>query len=171
MTEKEFIAVYDEHMPRILRYCAYRLGSRDDAEDITAETFARLLGVRSAPAPDRVGGWLFAVASNLCADVGRKAGRMRRAAAAQSDRDRTQPPAAEPILVDPAVHTALDDLSPAQHEVLFLRVVADLPFAEVGRVLGKSEAAVKMRYHRALRRVRRSLEEVEACPESKTEAE
>jgi RNA polymerase sigma-70 factor (ECF subfamily) len=46
-------------------------------------------------------------------------------------------------------------LSPDQREVVLLRIVADLSVEEVGRMLGKSEGAIKALQHRALAALRR----------------
>ena len=48
----------------------------------------------------------------------------------------------------------LDDLTPAQREIIVLRVAAGLSAEEVGAVLGKSAAAVRMAQSRAMARLR-----------------
>jgi RNA polymerase sigma-70 factor (ECF subfamily) len=163
MTDEEFLSVYHEHLPAILDYCAFRLGSRQDAEDVAAETFARLLSRGGPESPERVSAWLFAVARNLCTDHER---RVQRAPQLQEPpREITE----EPVWVDPSVLAALRVLNPSQQQVFFLRAIEDMTFDEIGRRLGRRESAVKMQYHRAVRRARRALEEVESCPQSETE--
>jgi RNA polymerase sigma factor (sigma-70 family) len=49
-------------------------------------------------------------------------------------------------------------LSPDQREVVLLRIVADLSVEEVGRMLGKSEGAIKALQHRALAALRRHFD-------------
>jgi RNA polymerase sigma-70 factor, ECF subfamily len=158
VTEDEFLPIYRAHLPRILRYCAFRLGSRPDAEDVAAETFARLLSHGGPSSGERTSAWLFAVARNLCADHERRA---RRASAMPSED--TRDAADEPVWIDIDVGTAIRALSPGQQQVLFLRAIEDMTFEDIGRLVGRTESAVKMQYHRAVRRTRRSLEEVESC--------
>jgi RNA polymerase sigma-70 factor, ECF subfamily len=163
MTEDEFLLIYAEQMPRILGYCAFRLGSRHNAEDVTAETFARLLTRRGPSSAEKAPAWLFAVARNLCTDHERRAKRLAEMP------ERVDEPSEEPIWVDPALLDALGVLNPAQQQVFYLRTIEDMTFAQIGRALGRNETAIKMQYHRAVRRVRRELEEVESC--SRTQAE
>lgn len=163
MTEDEFLTIYDECAPRILGYCAFRLGSRLDAEDVTAETFARLLARANLVHPERVSAWLFAVAGHLCTD------QQRRARRAGEMPDSLPEPAEEPVWIDLELHDALSALNGAQQQVFYLRVIEDMTFAEIGRLVGRREAAVKMQYHRAVRHARRALEEVESCSRSSLE--
>ena len=163
MTEDEFLRIYDEHLPRILGYCAFRLGSRQDAEDLAAETFARLLSRVGPTSPEKAPAWLFAVARNLCTDSERRASRTREMP------ERPSGMSDEPVWVDFEVHQALRALNPEQQQVFFLRAIQDMTFEEIGRLLGRREAAVKMQYHRAVQRARRELEEVESCSRSETE--
>jgi RNA polymerase sigma-70 factor, ECF subfamily len=163
MTEDEFLRIYDEHLPRLLGFCAFRLGSRQDAEDVVAETFARLLTHGGPSAPEKIPAWLFVVARNLCADHDRRA---RHTGAMP---DGSPEPSAEPVWTDFIVRDALHPLNATQQQVVYLRAIEDLTFADIARLLGRSEMAVKMQYHRAMKRVRRELEEVEACSRSKTE--
>ena len=45
-----------------------------------------------------------------------------------------------------------------------------MTFEEIGRLLGRRETAVRMQYHRAVRRARRALQEVDACSGSEMES-
>lgn len=165
MTEDEFLNLYRQYGPRIWRYCAFRTGSRTDAEDFAAETFARLLARGDEVRPERRGAWLLAVARNLCTDHERHARRERppvgRAEGEASD--------AEPVWADEGLRKALAGLKPAQQQVVFLRAVEDLSFAEIGRLVGRSEGAVRVQYHRAVRQVRKAMEKVTSCSQPSTE--
>jgi RNA polymerase sigma-70 factor (ECF subfamily) len=56
------------------------------------------------------------------------------------------------------VRKALDELGEADREVLILRYLEDLPFAEVATVLGITENAAKVRHFRALERMRKLMD-------------
>jgi len=56
---------------------------------------------------------------------------------------------------------ALRQLTKAQREVIELRFAAELSTAEVAKILGKSQGAVKVLQHNALKTLRRRLSELE----------
>lgn len=149
---------YREWAPTVLGFSAFRLGSRADAEDVTAETFARLLEKGQGLPAARRGPWLMTVARNLCTDRQRRTGR-------EVPLDTRPEPSidADPIWLDERVRSALSRLSAAQAQIVYLRVIRDLAFAEIGRLTHRSEASARVTYGRAIKHVRHSLEEVEAC--------
>jgi len=53
---------------------------------------------------------------------------------------------------------ALAELTPDQRELLQLRFAAQLSYAEIGLVMGKSEAAVKMSVYRLIDKLQENLE-------------
>lgn len=59
-----------------------------------------------------------------------------------------------------ALHTAFRRLSPADQEVLELRIVGELSADEVGAVTGRRSGAVRMAQARALQRLRKLMEAV-----------
>jgi RNA polymerase sigma-70 factor (ECF subfamily) len=155
MTEDEFLAIYREEAPLVFRFCAFRTGSAQDAEDLCAETFARLLAKGAAVEADRRIAWLHSVARNLCSDWQR-----RRRPWVPLD-DLADPPAqeVEPVWLDPAVRRAVGQLSAAQQQVLFLRAVEGLPLERIAVMVNTREPATRMRYSRALASLRRRLVE------------
>lgn len=149
--DARFERVYAAHGPAVLRYCTYSLGSHDRAEDIAAEVFARYIERGAHLDEQRVEGWLIRVARNLCASEHRKAARDRRLAE-KIQRQRTQPDA----WLDPDWWGAVRDvLNENERLVVYLRAIEDRPFAEVARMIGKREGAVKMTYYRATEKLRR----------------
>jgi RNA polymerase sigma-70 factor (ECF subfamily) len=161
MTEAEFLSIYRDEAPVVFRFCAFRTGSSDEAEDITAEAFARLYAKGGTIAASKRVAWLHAVSRNLCADVGRR--RRRESADAAPDAAVAD---SERIWLDERVRNAVGRLSPAQQHVVFLHAIEDLPFGRVGEILGITETAARMRYHRAIATLRPRLTEVTACPET-----
>lgn len=161
MTESEFLDIYREQAPIVFRFCAFRTGSAQEAEDITAEAFSRLLARSSQVHPGKRVAWLHAVARNLCADYGRR----RRCEPLEG----VEAPVAEvdSVWLDDEVRDAVAKLSPRSQQVLFLRAIEDLPFERVAALLGTNAASARMRYHRAVAKVRKQLE-VRACPNAET---
>jgi RNA polymerase sigma-70 factor, ECF subfamily len=165
-------AKFREHGRRIFHFCLARTGSRHDAEDITAETFSRLVRDFDRVAPNAVLPWLLRVATNLCVDrararqrgrvLGTEVGAVALGFADERSGARLDPPNPHPGpdgAVDRlVVRDALRRLSPLQQQVVYLRSVERRPFAEIGALLGRSEAAVKMQYRRALKRLGAILE-------------
>jgi RNA polymerase sigma factor (sigma-70 family) len=144
--------VFGSHAGRVWRaVLAMSAGRTAIADDATAEAFARLFAHRESvrdPVP-----WVFRIAFRLAAED------MRRERALAPER------ASEPVGDDRSalpsdLTAALRQLSPDQRVVVFLHYHADLPIAEVARLVGSPTATVKVRLHRARRALRTSLETV-----------
>ncbi|HET8777625.1 MAG TPA: RNA polymerase sigma factor [Candidatus Limnocylindria bacterium] len=153
-----FGALYRRYLDRVYGYCYYLLGDHHDAEDVTERTFMAALaaidGYRDEGASFR--SWLFRIAHNQLVNALRS--RRRRRA---SSLDEVVEPVSD---ADPAgfvgmaeesrrLRRALDALPEDRRQVVVLRFVDGLSAREIGAVLGRSEGAVRVLQHRALRQL------------------
>jgi RNA polymerase sigma-70 factor (ECF subfamily) len=155
---------FEENRPR-LRGVAYRmLGSLSEAEDAVQEAWLRLSHV-DTDTIENLGGWLTTVVSRVCLDMlrGRKLRRERlrgeQVAEPRAVRGEGADPENEAMLADAvgiALLVVLDTLSPAERLAFVLHDLFDLPFDEIGAIMGRSPAATKQLASRARRRVRGS---------------
>ena len=151
-----FGALYRRYLDRVYGYAFYLLGDHHDAEDATERTFLAALDAigrfRDEGATFR--SWLFRIAHNQIANALRSRARRRAApldAVAEPVADAD--PAREAGAADDArrVRGALAELSEDRRQVIVLRFVDGLSAREIGAVLGRSEGAVRVLQHRALR--------------------
>jgi RNA polymerase sigma factor (sigma-70 family) len=148
--------------PRLLAYALARTGCRATAEDVAQDALiARVRRWRDSGPPSSPDAYVFAVAK-------RRAGRAvaRRALMAPLDALRgvaRDEPGIDQSCEDRAelarVVSALRALSRPDREALLLRIIGELPLAEVAVVMGTTPAAVKMRISRARRRLAALLPE------------
>lgn len=108
--------------------------------------------------------WVFAIARNLLVDERRRAG--RRPEAVATDPSELTPLAgaagieeSAPGVDDDRIRRCLAALSTEQREVLLLRVIADLSIEDTAELLGKTSGAVKALQHRAVRALRKILDQ------------
>jgi RNA polymerase sigma-70 factor (ECF subfamily) len=152
--------LYLSLFPRLTAYARFRLDD-DRASEAVAETFARAVAgiARFSWKGGGFEGWLFAILRHTITDAHRKRGRAQRHLPV-FEGERNQPEPVDGLLADEeslAVRAAYRTLSPAEQELLHLRVVSGLSADEVGRVLGKRPGAVRMAQTRALRNLRDAL--------------
>ena len=154
--------LYLLHFDRIYSYLHMSVGNRHDAEDLTTQTFLKMLEAigrfrwRSAP----FSAWLFRIAHNLAMDHFRATKRM------QLEEEVPEPPGSEEVSAEEeAMHAIgrqsmlelIENLSPEQQQVLTLKFVFNFPNAEVATILGKTEGAIKSLQHRALVSLQKQL--------------
>src|SRR6516165_6192839 len=147
--------LYLIHFDRIYSYLHVSVGNRHDAEDLTTQTFLKMLEKigsfkwQSAP----FSAWLFRIAHNLAMDHFRSRRRW------QPEEEVPEPPGdEEPSAELRAMQTIgresmlklIEGLSTEQQQVLTLKFVFNLPNAEAAAILGKTEGAIKSLQHRAL---------------------
>lgn len=149
--------VFREHRGQIYRFLRRRTGSHEEAEDLTQRVFAdAAAALSSANPPESLLAWLYAVAHRRFVDELRRRQR--------------QPPAAglvEAVHVDPfygsgvaqALIRTVGGLPADQRRVVVMKVFEERSFAEIAAELGTTEAACKMRFSRAIRRLRHELRE------------
>ena len=66
MTEDNFLELVHQHKAQVYQHTLYLLKNREDAEDITQETFIKAWEHRSKLRPKTVRSWLLKCAQNLC---------------------------------------------------------------------------------------------------------
>jgi len=157
--------LYLLHFDRIYSYLHMSVGNRHDAEDLTTQTFLKMLEAiprfrwRSAP----FSAWLFRIAHNLAMDHFRSRRRW------QPEEDVPEPDEEEPSAEAEAMQSIgrqsmlelIEDLSPEQQQVLTLKFVFSFANGDVATILGKTEGAVKSLQHRALASLQKQLARAE----------
>jgi RNA polymerase sigma-70 factor (ECF subfamily) len=154
--------IYDRYSEQIYRYLCRYLGDATQAEDLTGEVFLKLLQVlntRRAPR-ERLGGWLYRVAHNLAMDCFRHQGQAGMVPLEESWVAGGDPPSevVEKRQIRQQVRAAITQLTADQQQVVLLRFGEGMPIARVATLLDKSEGAVKVLQHRAIRRLRKLLD-------------
>ena len=165
MSEAE--TLFGTYHDRIYRYILGMVQSPAEAEDLTQDTFLRAhCGRDSLRDPNAVRGWLYRIATHVCLDRlrqrvphvsldGEDGARCRESAASES-------PSAFEIVeraeTSACVQRCLDFLSDRYRAVLLLHEAHGLTAGEIAELLGESPGAIKIRLHRA----RRKLQELMA---------
>jgi len=159
--KEAFAQLYESHFDKIYRYVILRIGNRTEAEDMTQQVFLKAL--RSIHSFKWKGipfsAWLFRIAHNLVVDYLRKE---RKQATIPLDKsvvhsDSNPQLAAEHRLDIEQLISATKNLTKAQREVISLRFAGELSVAEVAKVMGKSQGAVKALQHSAIVALRRAF--------------
>jgi RNA polymerase sigma factor (sigma-70 family) len=146
-----FEHVVAEHGRVVLRVCRALL-PHDDAQDAAAETFLAALRAYPRLRPDSdVRAWLVTIAHRKALDVLRARARHAVPVAEVPERPARAP---EPDR-DDELWDAVRALPDKQRAALTYHYVADLPYAEVGALMGTSEAAARRSAADAVKALRR----------------
>lgn len=154
--------IYDRYAESIYRYLYRLVGDANHAEDLTSEVFVRLLqalGTRRGPR-EQLQGWLYRVAHNLAMDWFRQQSTHSSLSLNEEVATGGDSPSAtvERRQAYRRLRGAISQLTPSQQQVILLRFGEGLKLAEVGQLMGKSEGAIKVLQHRAVKRLRKLLE-------------
>jgi RNA polymerase sigma-70 factor (ECF subfamily) len=152
---------------RIFRYIMSMVRNMAEAEDLTQETFLRAhRGRNSLQDEGAQTAWLYRIATNVCLDRLRQ---YARRAPMESEADLDQVDVAEPDTpslqqiierdeMSACVQRYLNRLSDSYRAVILLHDLHELTSPEIAQLLGESLSAVKIRLHRARRKLGTALE-------------
>jgi RNA polymerase sigma-70 factor (ECF subfamily) len=160
---RDFAWIYERQVSQVYGFFGYLVRSRDDAEDLTQQTFERALRAwgRFDPTRGSASAWLLAIARNLFVDHARASRPDRTQSVEQAGLEDFGAATDRPSLgLDPELERALRELSPRERELIALRFGADLTGAEIASLTGLTLANVQQILSRSLRRMRESLEGV-----------
>lgn len=150
MDPPDFGRLYERHSRDVFRFALYLTGHRQDAEDITAETFVRAW---TAPGEIRVGtvkAYLLMIARNLNLDRWDR----RRTTMMPLDSDMPDAsPGPENLASERdemrVALAALAKLPETDRAALLMRALGDLPYDAIAAALGTSIGAARVKVHRA----------------------
>jgi RNA polymerase sigma-70 factor (ECF subfamily) len=155
--------LYLIHFDRIYSYLHVTVGNKHDAEDLTTQTFLKMLESigkfrwQSAP----FSAWLFRIAHNLSMDHFRARRRWQPEEEVPEPIGSEEPSAelqAMQSLGRQSMLELIDKLSPEQQQVLTLKFVFNFANSDVAKILDKTEGAIKSLQHRALASLQKQLE-------------
>jgi RNA polymerase sigma-70 factor (ECF subfamily) len=161
--ERALVAIYDKYAEAVYRYLYRLVGDRWTAEDLTSEVFLRLVrtvGKRRGPRTN-LPGWLYRVARNLAMDWFRAQSRPTTLELKEDLVSGGESPLARLEWGEQSrqLSEALHKLTPGQQQVLLLRFGEGLEIRKVSQIMGRSEGAIKLLQHRAVRRLRSLLQQ------------
>jgi RNA polymerase sigma-70 factor (ECF subfamily) len=160
-----FAHAAEDHLEDVLAYLVYLTRDRSLAEELTGDAFERALRLwsRYDPRKGSVKTWLCQVARTTALDHFRSERRRLRRETAYSVSDPR--PADEPLAegLSPELEQALAKLTPAEREVIALRVLLELDGPATARVLGISPTACSTRLSRALHRLEEEMRDAVAA--------
>jgi RNA polymerase sigma-70 factor (ECF subfamily) len=170
-----FDALYRKYLAQIYNYAFHELRDHHEAEDVTERTFLLALGalprfreeapVEAGPEASTFRVWLFRIARNAVANH-RRTLRRRPVAPLEAAAPLASAEDVEAGVVArgeiSAAWAAVARLPGDRRRAVTLRFVEEMSTAEIAGVLGRSEGAVRVLLHRALRALARDLEAREA---------
>jgi RNA polymerase sigma factor (sigma-70 family) len=157
-----FSELYRKNATPVFYYLYSRVRNVADAEDLTSQTFVSALeNLSRLHDRSKFTPWVFTIARNKAFDYFRRA---QRHPAADYDEKLDQAQAIERGLSHTdqerlcELERLISRLSPLEQEYLRLRIVADLPYAEIAAILNEPETRIKKKYYRLLERLQAQVE-------------
>ena len=160
--KKEFSKFYKKNVNKVFRYLFARTGNQADAEDLTAKVFLALLAsLDNMSEISNLQAWMFTIARNKLVDHFRSNSRI------VGGLESAELICAADNPVEEFHHSQnkellgklIRQLNEEQQELLSLRFAGELSYAQIGDLLGKSEAAVKMAVYRLVKNLQKQMEE------------
>ena len=151
-----FGMLYDKYIRTIYDFIYYKTRHKETAEDITSQTFFKALkNIASVDSSKPFSSWLYKIAQNTVLDHYRT----RHIAQDIDDiydisDDTDIVTEIDMIEHSKVVKTYLQKLAPQERDLIIMRVWQELSYKEIGDMLGKSEASLKMMYSRSIKKLR-----------------
>ena len=158
-----FGALYDHYQPKIYRFVVIKVSRREEAEDLTHQVF--LDAWTHMPGYQRMGfpfsSWLYRIARNKVIDHYRT--RKNHLTIDDVDPEQFAAAAPEDTELDTAftlerVRNAIAQLKPEYQDVIMMRFVEDLSLKETAHAMEKSEGAIKLMQHRAIKQLKQLMQ-------------
>ena len=162
--KEAFGELYERYLQKIYSYVYYRTGNAHDAEDLTAKVFFRALSHIDNYVDKGVPfqAWLYRIAHNLVANWHRDQGRHKIIAlddfVAHSLKSEAPDRMTEEQEEKDQLMEAVRRLPEDRQQLLLLKFVEQMPNAEIGAIMGRTEGAIKSLYHRTLLTLRDEMQ-------------
>ncbi len=162
--------VYEVYAPRLRQYCYLRLGNRQAAEDCVQEVFFSIC--KALPTMEYQGerafiGWMYTIAYHVVVTYIRRRNHRLDLSLTPDVQliDGKSSDLARTICDREALRYALTHLTGDQLEVITLRFFGGLSTAEVAAALNRTDGAIKLLQHRAIKRLQHVLAISEEHPQ------
>ncbi|WP_298211725.1 RNA polymerase sigma factor [Ferrimicrobium sp.] len=157
--EAAFRVIYRTYHPGLLRFLRSRLGA--DAEDVAAEVWVSVTKGLSKFVGDEIDfrAWIFATGRRRMIDLYRRRAVRPQIAQEADVQELSGIAPSEQLEIDEAVAALVEGLTEEQAEIVLLRVLGGFSAKEVGDLLGKSEASIRVTQHRALAKLAEHLKD------------
>jgi len=157
----QFAKIYDEYFETVYAYVAFRVSTRDEAEDVAADVFHKALNnlarFKWTGAP--FASWLFRIAANTIVDRAKRAAREVSIDPKQSEPsiNSAQQTDLETTERKAQLFRLVDNLPPDQQRVIALRFAEEMSISDIAGELGRTEGAVKQLQFRAVENLRKMM--------------
>jgi RNA polymerase sigma-70 factor (TIGR02952 family) len=161
---RAFGMLYEYYLDPIYRYIYYRIGSHPDAEDLTEQVFIKAWEAlpRYQERGYRLSSWLYRIAHNIVIDHRRRDRAREEVELTEESAGLAELPTPQEQLIQAEtmaeVVRAMTTLSDEQQEIIILRFIEGLSYAEVAQIMGKNEGACRALQYRALAALARQVD-------------
>ena len=145
----------------LFNVCVRYLGNERDADDVCQEVMLKVLhGLKQFEGKAKFKTWLYSITYNECITQYRKDKRKRRLMDALSldPQEEGEEQEASTSERSEGLSRLLAHVNPIDREILVLRFVAELEFQEIADIMHRGLSATKMRYKRALEKLRNQID-------------
>lgn len=161
--KKKFSKIYDQNIEQIYRYIYLKIGSKETAEDLCSETFLRSWEFFQTQETkiENPRAFLYQVARNLIVDHYRKNSQYKIVTAENIQMSDPNTDIEKDVLVRSdieKVRQALSYLKEDYQDVIVWHYLDEFSIKEVAEMMEKTEGAVRVILHRALKALRKKLE-------------
>ena len=162
--DQAFDEIFKRYHSRVAGICYRMLGSAQDAEEATQETFLKAYqALGRFNGSYYLGAWLGRIATNVCVDHLRARSRSNLVALPEDRDDLVTEAGPEDLVVGshPRLHEAIKEIQPLHASALALRALEGMSHQEIAGRLQMSPSQVKALLHRARNSLRRAWDKAE----------
>lgn len=153
-----FERVYEENYEKVFNFVYTQLLHREDAEDVTEDTFFKAMAAFNSYDPRKASylTWLCTIARNTMLDHIRKSRKGKIISFDDTWDIGENDPEIEKLEDDTerTVYQILEQLKPEEREILALRYKMEMDYCQIGRILGIEPKAASKRVERLLKKCR-----------------